>query len=262
MRLIAHRVFRDGARLDACDTESFGAFDGVELDLRLNRDDCLVVEHSPIFRTPARRRSACENSFEDALTLLATAPQPPRTLFLDVKCRAAARAAASRIAAAPPHAEVVFTCWHADEVAALRAILPGARIFFCIAPIVSRRAPRGRLENLYITNSFPFFWAADRFAPTLEKTNRHNINVRLIPAHRDGAPMPEGIDGVCVHRLFWRPTLAALVAAQGLEVAVYGLTSRAQGLAQAELGPVSYAIIGGQRDAQRASARQSLRRSA
>ncbi len=262
MRLIAHRVFRDGARLDACDTQRFGAYDGVELDLRLNREKRLVVEHSPIFRARPRSRAVCENSFEDALTLLATAPKPPATLFLDVKCGAAARAAASRIAAAPTGADVVFTCWHADDVAAVRATLPEARIFFCIAPIVARRAPRGRLENLYLTNSFPFFWAAERFSPKLEKSNRHNINIRLISANRDGAPLPEGGDGVCVHRLFWRPTLAALVAAQGLEVAVYGLRSRAQALAQAALGPVSYAIIGQQRDAPSASARRILRRSA
>ena len=137
-----------------------------------------------------------------------------------------------------------------------------ARIFFCIAPIVARRAPRGRLENLYLSNSFPFFWAAERFDPDPDKSNRHNINVRLISSRRGDAALPDGVDGVCVHRLFWRPTLAALVAAQGLEVAVYGLASRAQAAAQAARGPVAYAIIGERRDALRASARRSHRRSA
>ena len=262
MRLIAHRVFRDGARLDDCDTQRFGGYDGVELDLRLNREGRLVVEHAPVFRARLRRASVCENDFEDALTLLASAPTPPRTLFLDVKCHAAASAAARRVAASQPCRDIVFTCWRADDVAAVRAILPGARIFFCIAPIVARRAPRGRLENLYLSNSFPFFWAAERFEPDPDKTNRHNINVRLIAPQRDGAPLPEGVNGVCVHRVFWRPTLAALVAAQGLEVAVYGLASRAQAEAQAALGPVSYVIIGARRDALRAAARRSLRRSA
>lgn len=262
MRLIAHRVFRDGARLDACDTHRFGAYDGVELDLRLNRQGRLVVEHAPVFRARLRRAEPCENGFEDALTLLASAPTPPQTLFLDVKCQAAASAAARRVAESPPCRDIVFTCWRADDAAAVRAILPDARIFFCVAPIVARRAPRGRLENLYLTNSFPFFWAAERFEPDPAKSNRHNINIRLISSRRGEGGLPEGVDGVCVHRLFWRPTLAALAAAQGLEAAVYGLASRAQAIAQAAVGPVAYAIIGERRDALRASARRSLRRSA
>lgn len=260
MRLIAHRAFRDGARLDEIDPRRFEGFDGVELDLRLSREGRLVVEHSPIFR--ARRAARRENGLEDVLTLLASAPTPPRTLFFDVKCLPAARAAAARVAAGAVAQDVAFTCWHADEVAAVRAILPQARVFFCIAPIVARRAPRGRLGSIYLCNSFPFLWAAERFTPKSDKTNRHNINIRLIGANSDPAPLPSGIDGVCVHRVFWRPTLAAMVAAQGLEVAVYGLASRAQALAQAAVGPVRYAIIGSEPDARSASATQSLRRSA
>lgn len=260
MRLIAHRAFRDGARLDTIDVRRFEGFDGVELDLRLNREGRLVVEHSPIFR--ARSTARRENGLEDVLTLLASAPTPPRTLFLDVKCLPAAQAAARRVAAGPVAQDVAFTCWHADEATAVRTILPDARIFFCIAPIVARRAPGGRLGNLYLCNSFPFFWAAERFTPKPEKTNRHNINIRLIGANRAPAPLPPDIDGVCVHRVFWRPTLASMVAALGLEVAVYGLGSSKQALAQAAVGPVRYAIIGSQSAARRATATQSLRISA
>jgi glycerophosphoryl diester phosphodiesterase len=259
MRLIAHRVFRDGEKLERFDARRFTGFDGVEMDLRVDPCGSLVVRHAPVFAVGHRLRRLRGARLDDALALIGREPQAPRLLLLDVKCVTAARAAADLLAQQPTDREVVFACWHAEEAAEIRARLPHARILFCAAPIVARRAPAGALEDLYLANSFPFLWPSDRFSPRLGKANRHNINVRLISRRRGGRIAPEGVDGLCVHRLFWGPRLADLAREQGVEIAVYGLNSRAQAQAAAAYGPLAYAIIGeGRRAGRRAERSQSL----
>ncbi len=261
MQFIAHRVFRDGEPAEALDPALIFGFDGLELDLRLDARGRLVVDHAPVFRGLRRRSSS--DSLEAALDVIAALSRAPRRLLLDVKCVTAAVAAARLVAARGMERDVLFACWHAAEVDAIRDALPSAKILYCIAPIVAARAPQGRLQSLYLTNVFPYFWSAANFTPRLDKPNRHNINVKLISRSRGITTLPPRIDGVCVHRVFWTPSLAAIAASQGLSVAVYGLRSRivAQRLA-AERGAFDYAIIGSRPAALRASARRILRRSA
>jgi glycerophosphoryl diester phosphodiesterase len=258
MRLIAHRIFRDGDRLERLDARRLAGFEGVELDLRLGAGGDLVVRHSPVFAAGRSLKRVPGHRFADALGHLDRMAEKPRLLLLDVKCVTAARAAARLLADQPPPAEVVFNCWHVEEVAAIRDRLPTARILYCAAPIVARRAPAGRLEDMFLSNSFPFFWSARNFEPRLDKANRHNINIRLISRRRGGAMAPDGADGLTVHRLFWNRRVAEMAAEQGLEVAVYGLNSRTQALAQAAHGAVAYAIVSGKRDARRAAEPRSL----
>lgn len=263
MRLIAHRIFRDGDRLERFDARRLAGFEGVEIDLRLDAGGELVVRHSPVFAAGRSLKRVPGHRFADALTHLSRMSAAPRLLLLDVKCVTAAGAAARLIAQKPPAADVLFNCWHAEEIGAIRERLPQARIFFCAAPIVARRAPAGRLEDIYLSNSFPFLWSARNFTPDLEKINRHNINIRLISRRRGGLIAPEGADGLTVHRLFWNDRVAALAAEQGLDVAVYGLNSRTQALAEAAHGPIAYAIIGDRkRAARRAAAERILRKAA
>jgi glycerophosphoryl diester phosphodiesterase len=262
MRFIAHRIFRDGDRLERIDARRLAGCEGVEIDLRLDASGALVVRHSPVFAAGRTLKRVPGHAFADALTHLSRMVVKPNLLLLDVKCVTAARAAAQLIAGQPPEAEVIFNCWHAEEIDAIRAVLPDARVFFCAAPIVARRAPAGRLEDMYLTNSFPFFWRTATFAPCYEKANRHNINVRLISRRRGGLVAPEGADGLTIHRLLWNRHVAELAADQGLEVAVYGLNSRTQARAEAAHGPFDYAIIGDKRAARREAKERILRRAA
>jgi glycerophosphoryl diester phosphodiesterase len=261
MQFIAHRVLRDGEPAEALDPALVAGFDGLELDLRLDPRGRLIVDHAPVFA--GLRRRPASDSLEAALDVIGALRGVPRRLLLDVKCVTAATAAARLVEQRGMEREVIFACWHAAEVDAIRETLPGATILYCIAPIVASRAPKGRLQSLYVTNVFPFFWSAANFAPRLDKRNRHNINVKLVSRSRGITTLPPRIDGVCVHRVFWTPSLAAIAAAQGLSVAVYGLRSRAhaQRLA-ADRGAFDYAIIGSRQGGARASARRSLRRSA
>lgn len=261
MQFIAHRVFRDGEPVVALDPARIAGFDGLELDLRLDAAGRLVVEHAPVFG--GLRRRPASDSLEAALDVLAGLGKAPRRLLLDVKCVTAAQAAARLVAGRGLENRVLFACWHAAEVEAIRDALPGATILYCIAPIVASRAPRGRLQSLYLTNVFPFLWSAANFAPRLDKPNRHNIHVKLVSRSRGMTMLPERLDGLCVHRLFWTPSLAAIAAAQGLSIAVYGLRSRAAALRlAAERGAFDFAIIGSRPAARPASARHILRRSA
>lgn len=261
MKMIAHRAFEDGVPVERFDDRRIAGFDGLELDLRLSAEGRLVVHHAPLFGAARARR--CGESLEAALDMIGALQGRPQLMLLDVKCVTAAGATARLVLDRGMERDVLFACWHADEVEAIRAVLPGARVLFCVAPIVAPRAPRGRLENLYLANSFPFFWSAANFTPRIGKSNRHNINVKLISRRRGVAALPRAIDGLCVHRLFWTPSLAAIIAAEGLVAAVYGLRSQAhaQALATAR-GAFAYAIIGADAAARRATTTQSLRISA
>ncbi|SEA42969.1 hypothetical protein [Rubrimonas cliftonensis] len=251
MRFIAHRILRDGERLDSLDPRRVRGFDGAELDLRLDAAGSLTVRHAPLILAGGAPRKLRGHCFDEVLRALTSLPEAPRLLLLDVKCETAARAAALTIARRPPAAEIVFACWHEGEVAAIRETLPEAKILFCVAPIVSQRAGRRaaagraarRIDDLYLCNSFPFFWSAQNFTPRLEKHNRHNINIKLVAPGHGISALPAGVDGLCLHRLFWNPALAALAASEGLTVALYGLGSRAQARREAAHGGYDYAII-------------------
>jgi len=247
MRYIAHRILKDGVPLEALDVGRIAAHDGVELDLRLGVDGDLLVRHSPLFGGRRLHRRGIGHCFDAVSRRLEALAQRPRLLLLDVKCANAARSAARRLAASGGEGEAAFVCWHEAEVRAVREALPDARILFCVAPIVAKR-DRERAE-FYLANSFPFLWAAERFMPQLDKHNRHNINVKFIGPGRDAIPLPEAVDGICLHRVFWRPEIAAMARAQGLSVAVYGLHSRAQAAEAAAVGAIDLAVMGVKRRA-------------
>lgn len=221
-RLIAHRVFEDGAPLGAAAVADLDRYDGVELDVRVGEDGEPYVEHAPVFRLRSRARRAPAR-FADAMEFLAERTPDLATVLLDLKSAAAADAVGRVLAAAPPPFETVFNCWHAADVAALKARLPGATVLYVVAPIFARRAPRGRLRDLFVSNSYPFLHARRGYRPREEKPNGHGINVKLISTRRLTTFLPPGADGLCVHRLFAKDELVSFARARGLSLAVYGL---------------------------------------
>lgn len=266
MRFIAHRILRDGERLDSLDPRRVRGFDGVELDLRLDGAGLLSVRHAPLILAGGAPRKLRGHCFETVLETLASLPEAPGLLLLDVKCVTAAAAAARALAERPIRAETVFACWHEGEVAAIREALPDATILFCVAPIVSQRAGRRaaagagprRIDDLYLCNSFPFFWSARNFTPRLEKHNRHNINIKLVAPGRGISALPDGVDGLCLHRVFWNPALAAMTEAEGLMVALYGLRSRAHARRESAHGRFDLAIVSAKGQPASAAARPVL----
>jgi hypothetical protein len=234
MKFVAHRVFRDGERLDAFDPACLDGCHGAELDVRHDEAGQAVVQHSPVFAA-RRRRPGEDRSLREAVRLIADRAPDLGVLFLDVKTRPAAEAAARMVLRERPAQEIVFACWHHDEVAAIRAILPRASIFYVVAPIFASRAPRGGFGDLYLSNSFPYLIRSHRFTPKLEKVDRHGINLKLISKRTLAAQLPEGVDGVCVHRIFQSGPLAAFAAGRGLGMAVYGLRPPAESGAPAGL---------------------------
>lgn len=223
MQIIAHRLYRDDQTLEQIDERRIASSQGVELDLRHDANGDVVIQHAPVFRTPIGSRFAPRKPLDAAIGLLSEVGAELQTLLLDVKTEEAAGLAAARIARLKPRFDVAFACWRAEEVAAIRESLPGALVLFCVAPIFLRRGPRGRLRDLYVSNSFPFIASSRSFRPHAEKPNRHNINVKLICSRRLAARLPRGVDGVCVHRVFHGPQLIDFAAARGLRTAVYGL---------------------------------------
>ena len=243
MKFIAHRVFKDGESFDGFDAQRLLGYHGVELDIRDDGHGGVCINHAPLFR---RRRGPVDLSGRalcDAVALFAESCPTLETLFLDVKTQTAASILAEKVGRAEIPFGTVFICWHADEVRAIRERLPEATIFFCIAPIFTGRVPRGRIRDLYVSNSFPFVSRSSRFQPDDEKENRHNINVQLISRRTLDATLPDGIDGVCVHRIFHSAALMAFMEARGLKAAFYGLPSRAHPRTQALSGCADYAII-------------------
>lgn len=243
MKFIAHRVFKDGETFDGFDAHRLDGYHGVELDIREDGRGGVCINHAPVFR---RRRGPIDLSGRalcDAVALFAESCPSLEVLFLDVKTLAAAEILAEKVARAEIPFQTVFNCWHAEEVRAIRARLPDACVFFCIAPIFAARAPKGRLNDLYVSNSFPFICRSSRFQPVEDKANGHHINVKLISSRTLDATLPDAIDGVCVHRIFRSAALMEFIAARGLKAAFYGLPSRAHPRTQALADCADYAII-------------------
>ena len=243
MKFIAHRVFKDGETFDGFDAHRLAGYHGVELDIREDGRGGVCINHAPVF---LRRRGPADLSGRalcDAVALFAENCPSLELLFLDVKTLAAAEILADKVAKAEIPFTTVFNCWHADEVRAIRERLPHATVFFCVAPIFASRAPKGRLNDLYVSNSFPFISRSSRFMPDEEKGNGHHINVKLISSRTLEASLPEAIDGVCVHRIFRSAALMEFIAARGLKAAFYGLPSRSHPRTQALDGCADYAII-------------------
>jgi hypothetical protein len=243
MKFIAHRVFGDGETFDALDAGALDGYHGVELDVRDDGEGGVCINHAPVFR---RRRGPVDlsgRSLADAISVFGENLPSLEFLFLDVKTQAAAGILGEMVARGEVPFRTIFNCWHEEEVRSLRARLPGATIFFCVAPIFTRRLARRRFNDLYLSNSFPFFRKSGRFQPDDGKENRHNINIKLICPEALEASLPDAIDGVCVHRIFHSPRLMAFVARRGLLSAVYGLPSRSHPRTDALRGEADYAII-------------------
>lgn len=243
MQFVAHRVFRDGETFDGLDARRLDGYHGVELDIREDGAGGVCINHAPVFR---RSRTALDPSgrgLDDAVAVFAENCPTLRMLFLDVKTSAAAAILAARIACKPLAYETVFLCWHEAEVAAIRASLPRAVIFFCVAPIFASRASRGRPRSLYVSNAFPFVTRTAHFRPDDERPNRHSINVQLVPRNAPELALPDAIDGVCVHRIFRSAALERFIAQRGLMTAFYGLPSRSHPRTQSLAGLADYAII-------------------
>lgn len=243
MKYIAHRVFKDGETFDGFDARRLDGYHGVELDIREDGRGGVCINHAPVF---LRRRGPVNlsgRSLCDAVALFSESCPSLELLFLDVKTLAAAEILADKVAKAEIPFQTVFNCWHVDEVRAIRDRLPDATVFFCVAPIFSARAPRGKLNDLYVSNSFPFISRSSRFQPHDDKANGHHINVKLISSRTLEATLPDAIDGVCVHRIFRSNALMEFIASRGLKAAFYGLPSRAHPRTQALADVADYAII-------------------
>jgi hypothetical protein len=243
MKFIAHRVFRDGETFDSLDAERLQGYHGVELDVRDDGRGGVCINHAPLFRRRRGGHDLSGRTLSDAVAVFGDNMPSLEFLFLDVKTQAAAVILAETVARGEVPFDVVFNCWHVDEVRSIRNRLPKATVFFCVAPIFSKRLARRRFNDLYLTNSFPFFWRGGSFQPDDDKQNRHNINVKLISPETLKANLPDAIDGVCVHRIFHSAPLLDFVARRGLRSAVYGLPSRAHPKTDALRGEADYAII-------------------
>ena len=224
MRFIAHRVFGDHQPIQPIESVRSLPLHGVELDVRLSTSGEPVIDHAPVFMLRSHRRAQIPKSFHAAIHFLSTRLPTLEYVLLDIKSGEAASAVGLYLAGRDDLPfEVIFNCWHADDVLALKAALPDAFVLFCLAPVFTRRIPRGRFRDLYLFNSFPFVHSRQGFRPKEDKPNRHNINVKLISRETLNAYLPRAIDGLCVHRVFCAPELVAFAQSRGLKVAVYGL---------------------------------------
>jgi hypothetical protein len=243
LRLIAHRVFGDRAPIRPFGMIGKAPFHGVELDVRCDGTAEAWIDHAPLFMMRARRNRQVPKSFRAAMHFLAVHVPSLEMVLLDIKSVAAAEWVGAYIAQTPPRFEVVFACWHAEEAAVLRRHLPQAVILYCLAPIFAHKAPRGRFRDLYLSNSYPFLSTARRFAPQHDKPNCHNINIKLMARGELAMTLPPEVDGLCVHRLFCSPELAAFTKARNLRLAVYGLCGRSEDKLRDIAPYIDYAII-------------------
>lgn len=243
MKFIAHRVFRDGETFDTLDAHRLDGYHGVELDVRDDGEGGVCINHAPLFLRRGGFADLSGRDLANAAAVFADSVPSLEFLFLDVKTAAAAEITGRLVAEGALTRNVIFNCWHEDEVRSLRAALPDATIFFCIAPIFSSRLSRRRFNDLYVSNSFPFFRRAARFNPDGDKENSHHINVQMICPETLQATLPDAIDGLCVHRVFHSPALMELIHRRRLLSAIYGLPSRAHPKTEALRGEADYAII-------------------
>ncbi|MBY8977468.1 hypothetical protein KHP62_16770 [Rhodobacteraceae bacterium NNCM2] len=243
MRLIGHRVFKDDEPIRPFQTDGTLRLDGVELDIRCDSAGMVSVYHAPFFQLRSKRLAHIPKSLRAALHFLSEKIEGLSVVMLDVKSTKAADALGRYLTGVTLPFELVFNCWHGDDVAALRRHLPRAEIFYCLAPIFARRIPKGRFSDLYVCNSFPFLSSTSRFKPKHAKTNRHNLNVQLISSREFEAHLPRGIDGVCVHRMFCKPELIELAGRRDLGIAVYGISASKAKRLQRVSAFADYAIV-------------------
>ena len=247
MQLIAHRVFADNRPFEPLSLHGGYHLSGVEMDVRSDERGKAFIDHAPVFQLRASRRRTIPKSLQGAVHYLANAYPDLDVLMLDVKSEAAAEAAGRYIAETPPPFRLVFNCWHGKDVAALRRYVPDAVVYFCIVPILARRIPKGRFRDLYVCNSFPFVSSRHRFEPKQGKTNRHNVNVKLLTKRRLNMYLPKGINGLCVHSMFCSDELADYAAEKGLGLSVYGLGASDRRRLDRISSFADYAIIGSRR---------------
>lgn len=241
MQIIAHRIFRDTDPIEPLAFDGRLQLSGVELDIRASADGEPMVDHAPIFLLRRRRLAQIPKSLRAAIHFLAREFPELDLLMLDIKSMRAAEAVVRLLPDLALPFRLIFNCWHRTEVRILRAAFPAAEIHFCLAPIVSNRLSRTRFRDLYLCNAFPFIHAHRRFTPLGDKVNAHSVNIRMIAPDR--LPLPGGVDGICVHRLFCTPELIGTVRRSDLRLSVFGLRAGRRRLAH--LAPlIDYAIVG------------------
>ena len=251
VKLIAHRIFHDRRTLEEFDSTRVRNFDGVELDVRRHENGETYVYHSPVFDHRFRRKRNPTNRFEEAVELLAELDNPPRLLFLDIKCPRSAEHVASFVRRRDLGFEVVFNCWQEPAIAAIRKLLPDAPIFVCIAPIFSKRLAKIMKEDFHVYNRYPFIRAADRFELDQARFNGHNINFKIFTQENADLIAPQGADGVCLHRVFFCEALIEFARRRKLKTAVYGIRSRTSKVLRAAGEHIDMAIISGEKRKQR-----------
>ena len=226
LKVIAHRPFRDETALEDFQPSALAGFDGAELDLRVLDDGSVAVFHSPILTFSRRPARGAAKEVDAVLTLLAKAGAPSRALFIDVKTRAAAHRAHELLDRLDVGCDIAFICWHADAIAPLREARPAARLFLGVAPLRSAPLTRWLPADFFVFNRFPYVARPHRYRPAARQFNKHNIYVRRFEAGDDVWDLPEGVTGLCFHKMFFNAGLADAARARGVEIAVYGFGSR------------------------------------
>lgn len=245
MRMIAHRPFRDERSVEQFDPACLEGFDGLEIDLRhltdAGREGDVAVFHAPIFTTSRRARP---NAVKTPAGVLERIGDLSMGLYLlDVKTHGAAQRVEEALSLLDPAAEIAFICWHAHEIPVVRAARPDARIFLGVAPVRGTTLTRLIPDDLYVFNGFPYVAGARSYRPRVRQFNQHNINVRRIGPRASRAELPEGVTGLCFHKLFFRRDIAAHARAQGLELAVYGFPSRRDPAVRRLAPMIDFAIV-------------------
>ncbi|MEM6422829.1 MAG: hypothetical protein AAF698_09590, partial [Pseudomonadota bacterium] len=216
--------------------------DGVELDIRVDAAGNAMIDHAPLFLLRRRRLAQVPKSLRAAVFFLASEAPELDVLMLDIKSERAAEAVARQLPELAPPFRLVFNCWHAGPLKVLREAFRNAELHYCLVPIFADRLPRTRYRDLFLCNAFPFVHARRRFHPAEEKANAHAVNVRLLKP--EALKLLDGVDGICVHRLFCTTELLNTAQARGLKLSVYGLRAGRRRLAR--LAPViDYAIVRG-----------------
>ncbi len=243
MKIIAHRPFRDERSMEQFDPSCLDGFDGVELDLRHTPEGGVTVFHGPIF-TPFRRAAArALKPAAEVVGHITAGVSRVGLVLLDVKTTSAARQVTEALALLNWDPEVAFICWHPNELGFVRAARPDAKIFYAVAPLWERRWTRLLPESFFLFNGFPYIAGASRFRPRTRQFNQHNIAVRRVGASRSWSEMPEGVTGVCFHKLLYRPEIAQAARREGLEVAVYGFRSRRDPMIERLAEEIDFAIV-------------------
>lgn len=201
-------------------------FDGAEIDIRLDAEGAIAVFHSPILTLARRPARGAVKELGHVLAMLAENDASRRLLFLDVKTKAAAERVGELLERLEPQCDVAFICWHQDALAPLRDAQPEARLFLGVAPYRAARLTRRLPTDFYVFNRFPYVAKARRYRPAERQFNQHNINVRRFDLCDVAASVPRGVTGLCFHKVFFDPRLARAARRRGLEIALYGFTTR------------------------------------